>query len=228
MQELAKNKDYVQLRNDRQDIAFCYDVGAGFKMSAGYEPLGPIGLYDTFGPELSFGAALEKKLDNVAIAKFTHSGSQIIDWTPKGSFTKSRNLYQRFLGFITRAIGELQAKGHEVQLAGIFYHVGENDMSFGPYRRGAAKRIESLVAGLRKDLNMPGLRWFLTQQEPTDHKRVNTTDVVAQVAAIAKNDPHLFHWKMFDLPGRERLVIRTPGIVELGERMAQRYLKLGR
>jgi hypothetical protein len=55
-------------------------LGGGYKTSADWEPLGPFGFYDTFGAELSFGATLKKGgVENIAIAKFTHSGSQIID-----------------------------------------------------------------------------------------------------------------------------------------------------
>ncbi|MEZ6105732.1 MAG: hypothetical protein R3B96_06335 [Pirellulaceae bacterium] len=61
---------------------------------------GPPGYYDTFGPELSFAGALRANgEDSVAIAKFTHSGSQIIDW-PAGSELPSRNLYPDFIAFV--------------------------------------------------------------------------------------------------------------------------------
>ena len=124
------------------------------------EALGPRGYYDTFGPELGFGRALKKKVRGpFAIAKFTHSGSQIVDWTPEGSEAVSRNLYPDFLAFVRNAVSDLEAKGHAVELAGIFYHVGENDMSFGPYRRDAPMRVQSLVRQSRVDLDLPGLRW---------------------------------------------------------------------
>ncbi|MCK5944368.1 MAG: hypothetical protein KAI24_20440, partial [Planctomycetes bacterium] len=81
VQELPK-----ALRRDLPDVAYRYDVGGGAKVSHGYEPLGPAGPFDTFGPELSFGRALRQaKASPFAIAKFTHSGSQVVDWTPGGS-----------------------------------------------------------------------------------------------------------------------------------------------
>ncbi len=81
------------LLNDDGDIAYKYSLGGGVKVSDGWEPLGPAGPYDTFGPELSFAQSLkEAGTSNIAIAKFTHSGSQIIDWTPEGSMAKTRNL----------------------------------------------------------------------------------------------------------------------------------------
>ena len=116
-----------ELLRDNGCIAYKYSLGGGYKTSDGWEPLGPAGCYDTFGPELSFGHALQDKLaDNIAIAKFTHSGSQIIDWTPEGSQAKSRNLYPAFIAFIQAQVKALEDKGHKVKIEGIFYHVGEN------------------------------------------------------------------------------------------------------
>ena len=215
------------LLKDQPDIAFRYSLGGGYKVSDGWEPLGPAGCYDTFGPELSFGERLGKKLKgNVAIAKYTDSGSQIIDWTPAGSSeAKTRHVYPRFLAFVHRSMQELREKGHEVELAGIFYHLGENDMSFHPYRRQAAERLASIVAQSRMDLDLPDLRWFVSQQPPTDHERVNSIDVTADIEKLAEADPHLIHIKAFDLPGREQnLVITTEGIVELGKLLADSYL----
>ena len=90
---------------DNPKIAYKYNLGGGYKTSNGWEPLGPTGYYDTFGPELSFAQILQADdPGNIAIAKFTHSGSQIIDWTPEGSMAKSRHIYPEF-GARLRASG---------------------------------------------------------------------------------------------------------------------------
>lgn len=222
VQDLKILPDKAALANDNLRIAFRYSVGGGAKLSDGWEPLGPAGCYDTFGPELSFGSALAgASQERIAIAKFTHSGSQIVDWTPKGSETPSRNLYPEFIRFVTRSIQELEARGQRVELAGIVYHLGENDMSFGPYRRRAIGDLAQLIAQSRKDLALPELCWFVSQQPPSDSDQPGAHDVTAELRALAAADPHLVHLPVFDLPGREReLVITTPGIVALGERLA--------
>jgi hypothetical protein len=227
VQELEALKGKESLRDDQPTIAYKYSIGGGFKKSDGWEPLGPAGAYDNFGPELSFGAAMRNEnSDNIAIAKFTHSGTQIIDWTPEGSEAVSRNIYHRFIGFVEEATRELEEKGHQVELAGIFYHLGENDMSFGPYRRDAAKRLQSIVRQSRQDLDLPALNWFVSQQPPTDDERVNSIDVVSEIEQVASEDGHLIHIKAFDLPVQEKkLVITTAGIVQLGELIAAGYLK---
>ena len=225
-QDLKALAGHEALAKDNDTIAFKYSLGGGFKKSDGWEPLGPTGAYDTFGPELSFGRALQAKITgNIAIAKFTHSGSQMNDWTPQGTSAKDCNLYAAFIAFIKESIRELQAKGHPVELAGIVYHVGENDMAFGPYRRDAAKWLQSTVAQSRQDLALPALKWHVSQQPTPDQKGLNTIDVTANLAAIAAADPAFIHLKAFDLPPqREKLVITTAGIVWLGELLARSYL----
>jgi hypothetical protein len=225
-QELRALKGHESLAQDHDKIAFKYSIGGGFKTSNGWEPLGPAGCYDTFGPELSFGQALQARLPgNIAIAKFTHSGSQMNDWTPQGTAAKERNLYAPFIAFIRESIQELQAKGHPVELAGIMYHVGENEMSFGPYRKDAAKWLQSTVAQSRKDLGMPSLKWHVSQQPPTDEKGLNNIDVTANLTGMAAADPAFIHLKAFDLPPqREKLVLDTAAVLKLGEVLAQSYI----
>jgi hypothetical protein len=227
VQELMALEGRASLLDDNQKIAFKYSLGGGYKKSDSWEPLGPAGFYDTFGPELSFGQTLQAGLaGNIAIAKFTHSGTQIIDWTPEGSEAKTRNIYPDFIAFIRESTRELTEKGHQVELAGIFYHLGENDMSFGPYRKGAPARLQSMVTQSRQDLQLPSLRWYVSQQPPTDDQRVNEIDVTAELEKVAAADGNLIHIKVFDLPGQEKkIVISTEGIVVLGEVIARRYLQ---
>ncbi|MBX7132410.1 MAG: sialate O-acetylesterase [Fimbriimonadaceae bacterium] len=227
-QQLKALPGHEALAKDNAKIAYKYSIGGGYKNSRGWEPLGPAGFYDTFGPELSFGKTLQGKLPgNIAIAKFTQSGSQINDWTPEGTEAKDLNLYPKFINFVRQSIKELQAKGHRVEIAGIFYHVGENDMSYGPYRREAAKWLQSLIAKSRQDLSLPSLKWYVSQQPPTDEKGLNAIDVTADLAALAVTDPAFVHIKAFNLPPQaENLVITTAGIVQLGELLAQSYLQM--
>jgi Carbohydrate esterase, sialic acid-specific acetylesterase len=226
-QELKTLRGHEGLAFDNPKIAFKYNVGGGFKVSQGWEPLGPAGCYDTFGPELSFANMLQDKaIGNIAIAKFTHSGSQMNDWTPQGTTATDRNLYPAFIAFIKESIRELKAKGFQVELAGIVYHVGENDMTMGGYREDAAKWLQSTVAQSRQDLALPDLKWIVSQQPPTDAEGVNDIDVTANLAAVAAADPGFIHVKAFDLPPQaEKLVITTKGIVELGGLLARSYLQ---
>ena len=227
VQELKKLKGHESLLKNNPSIAFKYNLGGAYKVSNDWEPLGLTGYYDTFGPELSFaGAIAAKEKGNIAIGKFTHSGSQIIDWTPEGSMAMSRHLYPKFIQFVKESVQEITAKGHSVEVAGIFYHVGENDMSFHPYRRDAAQRVQAIINQSRKDLAMPKLKWFVSQQPPTNVERLNKLDVVADFAKVAAADANFIHLKTFNLPPQEKmLVITTEGIVRLGEAIAKGYLE---
>ena len=226
VQELKTLKGHEALLKDNPNIAFKYNLGGAYKVSNGWEPLGLTGFYDTFGPELSFARTIAaKEKGNIAIAKFTHSGSQIIDWTPEVSMAKSRHLYPKFVQFVKASVRELTAKGHAVEVAGIFYHVGENDMSFHPYRRDAAQRVQAIVHQSRQDLALPELKWYVSQQPPTDVERLNKLDVVADFTNVAAADAIFIHLKTFNLPPQEKmLVITTEGIVRLGEAIANGYL----
>lgn len=231
VQDIKPNSAESALLTDNPRIAFKYSLGGGFKKSVGWEPLGPAGNYDTFGPELSFANTLtnasanQDKLENIAIAKFTHSGTQIIDWTPEGSIAKDRNIYPKFISFIMKSIRDLEEKGHDVELAGVFYHVGENDMSFSPFRKQAAAWLSATIQQSRVELKMPDLKWFVTQQRPTDDKSVNQIDVTAMIEKKFSTDSNTIHIKAFDLPEQEKkLVLDTNGIIALGKLMAESYL----
>jgi hypothetical protein len=226
VQDLKALRGKSSLLKDNPRIAYRYSIGGGYKISAGWEPMGPAGFYDTFGPELSFGAAVSRKLkERVAVAKFTHSGSQIIDWTPEGSEAITRNLYSGFIEFVRDSLQDIRDHGQEVELAGILYHLGENDMSWGPFRSGAPGRLQALVNQSRLDLELPELPWFVSQQSPTDDEQVNEIDVTAAIEKVAAADPNLIHVKAFDLPAQEKqLVLDTAGIVALGELLAKSVL----
>ncbi|MEC9091891.1 MAG: sialate O-acetylesterase [Planctomycetota bacterium] len=227
VQFLEQMPSEQMLLQDQPKVAFKYTLGGGYLVSQGWEPMGLTGYYDTFGPELSFSRQLlQSGQTHFAVAKFTHSGSQIIDWTPAGSVAKSRMLYQDFIAFIKQSVKELQAKGNPVNLAGVIYHAGENDMSFYPYRKEAPQRIAAIIAQSRKDLNLPNLKWFVSQQPPTDDQSVNKIDVVTNLSEILATDPLAFHLQYPNLPKQEKkLVINTAGIIHLGKAMAEAVLQ---
>ena len=225
-QELAELEPYKHLIEPQEKVAYHYNIGGGYRTSQGWEAMRPAGYYDNFGPEVSFAAEISQhSSEQIAIAKFTHSGSQIIDWTPEGSLAKTRHLYPAFIEFVKQSHQSLRDKGYDVEIAGIFYHLGENDMSFYPYRKDAASRLQAIVNQSRMDLELSDLNWYVSQQPPTDDERVNQVDVVSMVKAIAEKDSHLHHIKVFDLPVQEKkLVITTAGILHLGKSIADFYL----
>lgn len=226
VQDLLGVAGKKRLAKDDGSIAYRYSLGGGYRKSSGWEPLGPAGAHGTFGPELSLAAALKRgRVGPFAVVKFTHGGSQAIDWTPGGSEAPTRNLYPAFQDFIRTSMAELEAKGHEVELAGVFYHLGENDAAWWPYRKAQAERFAALVAGIRKDFDLPELRWTVTQQRPAAFEGSDNFDAIAAVAEAAAADPYLVHGAVRDLPtAGAKLVMRAADVVELGERLAALFL----
>ena len=80
---------------------------------------------------------------------------------------KTRHIYPAFITFIKESLNELKDKGHDVELAGIFYHVGENDMSMGSYRKKAAEWLPSTIVQSRQDLHPEDLEAPSTGQSKT-------------------------------------------------------------
>jgi hypothetical protein len=211
---------------DNPTIAYRYWVGGGAFASTDWEPLGVIGRYDNFGPELSFAKLVQSHSDrSIAIAKFTHSGSQMIDWTPEGSVAISRNLYPIWIQFIQDAVADLEARGHRVKLSAVIYHVGENDMSFGPFRQSAPNHLRNLIASTRRDLESPNLRWIVSQQPPTRDENLDKIRVIEEMAKLAEEDSQLTLLQQLNLPLQpKQLVIDTQGVIKLGEELAGAFL----
>ncbi|MCF7954703.1 MAG: sialate O-acetylesterase, partial [Phycisphaerae bacterium] len=227
VENLKKLNDHKELAKDNIKVPYSYSLGGGYKVSKGFEPLGPAGMYDTFGPELSFGSNLQNKVNgNIAIAKFTHSGSQIIDWTPEGSEARSRNLYPAFIAYIQSQVKALEDKGHKVKIEGIFYHVGENDMCFPSYKTNAAKWVKLFVEQSRKDMKQKDLKWFISQQRPPIFEGANKTDVMAQLEEFASTDNNTFHVKAPGLVKEdEHILMDTEAVIELGQLLSNTYLE---
>lgn len=83
----------------------------------------------------------------------------------------------------------------------------------------------SLVAASRQDLEQPQLRWYISQQPPTDDPAVNDIDVTAALEQTFATDDRILHIKAFALPPQEKqLVLNTEGVIALGEALARGYL----
>lgn len=224
--EIAQQPRFESLANDQRNVLFRYSLGGGVKSSSGWEPLGPVDDLGNFGPELSFGARLRKSLDpdlGVAIVKFIHSGAQGPDWFPNGTAESHRNLYPKLIHFIRAAQDDLQQRGFESSLEGIFWHTGENDTYFGPYANNNAKWLKQLLDQTRADLKQPDLAWFISEQHPRSPWR-NIDRVNAALNELARNVPGTTIIKTSELP-HSRRHFGTKGTLLLGEQMADAYLK---
>ena len=223
----ATGAGFKTLVAPQENILFRYSLGGGFKKSRSWEPLGPMDFLGNFGPELSFGARLRRAFpaqEGLAIVKFTHSGAQGPDWLPSGSPEARRNLYPQFLDFIREARADLIRQGCEVRLAGVFWHTGENDTYFGPYQKKYAGWMKELITQVRLDLQQPDLPWFISEQHPGAIWG-NLAAMNASLNAMAQKEQHVYVIPTGQLP-HGRLHFGTQGTLQLGEAMAEAYLKM--
>ncbi len=216
------------LRKDQDSILFQYSLGGGVRASKNWEPLGLTGFSGNFGPELTFGAELRKRIsadEGLAIVKFTDSGAQGPDWLPEGSTESHRNLYPQFLACIRSAKQDLEDRGYQCQLRGVCWHTGENDTWFGPYATKNAALMSTLIRQTRADLGVPELRWLISQQfsEPT-WKHV--AQVNQDLEELAATDPRVVIVPTSAAPHQSHH-LGTAGTLWLGRAMAQAWLASG-
>ena len=223
--QIANFKRFKTLARDQRDVLYQYSLG-GVRKSANWEPLGPTGYLSNFGPELSFGRAVKKTLkagQTLAIYKFTHSGAQSIDWLPAGTDIPHRDLYTSFIEGIRKARADLKAAGYDCELAGVFWHCGENDRAWHQAAKTYAANLKKLIDGTRKDLAAPKLKWFITEQPvipPEWAGKRKFLPVDKDLEALARDDENIRFIKTSHLPHRI-VVFGTEGILALGEEMAK-------
>jgi hypothetical protein len=85
--------------------------------------------------------------------------------------------------------------------------------------------VLSLVQALRKDLQQPQLRWYISQQLPSDHESVRSVDVMSRMSEVLAGESGVVLLQALDLPPqREQLVLDAAGVVRLGELLASSVL----
>ncbi|MDP6546006.1 MAG: sialate O-acetylesterase [Phycisphaerae bacterium] len=228
--QIADFAKYKTLAGDQKDVLYQYSLGGGVKVSANFEPLGPTGYLSNFGPELTFGKAVKKTLkkgETLAIYKFTHSGAQSIDWLPEGTDIPHRDLYKTFIKGIKKARVDLKTAGYECELAGVFWHCGENDRALHQQAKMYAANLKKLIEGVRKDLAAPKLKWYITEQPvipPSWAGKRKFLPVTEDLQKLAGADENIKFIKTTHLPHRI-VVFGTEGILALGEEMAKALAK---
>ena len=122
---------------------------------------------------------------------------------------------------------DLEGKGHDVELAGIVYHMGENDMCFYPYKKNAVARLSSIIKQSRVDLNESELKWLVSSQQPFPNESLEQLDVANELISVAETDPHLQVLLLpEDFPLDRNLLMDAHGVKRLGELLAKETLSL--
>lgn len=214
------------LRNPQEDVIYRYLLGGGACVSRQWGELRPVKEYlGYFGPELSFGRTLRRSLSSpVAIIKTTDGCATMMDWD--ANLDGYRGMYKKTLAFIRESLDELKKKGYDnYTLEGIFWHQGEHDTYYHPYRKNYRQALSRLIGQLRQDLNVPDLKWFICEQSvKSPWGKENIEFMNGELKAVADGDPHVRLILTSDLPHIRRIHFGAEGTLKLGERMAEQYL----
>jgi hypothetical protein len=224
--QIPQTPGFENLTQPQKEILFRYSLGGGTQSSQNWEALGPVDRLGNFGPELSFGAYLRRTLhteDTIAVVKFTHSGAQGPDWSPDGSPEAHRNLYPKFSTFVREALEDLARRGHECTLEGVFWHTGESDTYFTPYRQNYAVWMQRCISQVRRDFKTPNLPWFISEQHPAAIWK-NSDEINGALRAMAQSETGVIMVTTSQLP-HQRTHFGTKGTLLLGEEFAKAYWK---
>jgi hypothetical protein len=110
-------------------------------------------VFTYFGPEVTFAQTISKRPGKHIIVKVAEGNTSLaVDW-----LSRQGRLYFTLLDCVSQAV-----HGRKVTYGGLIWMQGESDRFAG---RGApyAKRLDSLIADLREDLNAPDMKFVVGQ-----------------------------------------------------------------
>ena len=224
--EITTHPGFASLADPQENVLFRYRLGGGAHTSTDWGPLCPAGHLENFGPELSFGAAVAKDLqDPIAIVKITDSAGFLEDWLPAAP-KASRPLYGDAMAFIQDALADLSGAGMNPVLEAVIWLPGEHDAWWTPFRKKYAANLTTLVANMRADLQAPGLRWFVAElADDMIWGQANLDQLDAQIQSVAAADPLLWFVETDLVPTPQlSAMFETEGVLQLGRLMAGFYL----
>ncbi|MFT4537744.1 MAG: hypothetical protein ACI841_002804 [Planctomycetota bacterium] len=198
-------------------------LGGGSYRSNEWEVLRAVEHLGNFGPELTLAKSLENgKGGQVALLKITDSASLTSDWDPTGE-DANRPIFEHAVAFVREALADLDERGIEYQLEGVFWHHGGNESYYSPFRAKHAERLQRLIAGVRDSLDAPELPWTIAMQSdkaPWGEEQVAALNL--SLRGLAEADPFTHVFDPSSLP-HARIHFGTQGTLELGERFAAEF-----
>ena len=223
--EISSFPHFAGLEELQQRVLYRYLLGGGVHVSTDWAPLGPADYLQSFGPELSFGQAASRLLDDpVAVIKIADSAAFLVDWVP-GHPRSNRPLYDDALRFIRRGLADLGAAGFQPVLEGVIWLPAEHDAWWTPYRNQYATNLTTVVSNLRTDLGMPQLAWFVAElRDDLIWGQPELDELDAKIESVAAADPHLWFVSTDSLTASGPApTLGTLGNLELGRLMARAY-----
>lgn len=216
----------------RDDVLFARLPEKEQSAPAAWGPLQPM---DAFGPEITFARLVKAHDDSpIAIIKSAIGGTTAaFDWNPDAP-EKGQKLYPRTLKLVQESLKELDKRGLRYRLEGVMWHQGENDMLDTKLNKNYAAALTRIITQLRKDLNVPELKWYLGEVSEKGiwgmDNRPNLAILRQQQDEVLKADP-LLRWVptshlAFEVmgSGQPHYHFGTQGQLQMGEAFAAAYL----
>ncbi len=223
--EIANYPRFAGLDQPQQDVLYRYRLGGGVHTSTDWAPLAPVDYLHNYGPELSFGHAADRLLDDpVAVIKLTDSAAFLVDWVPTHP-NASRPQYDAAVRFVRQSLADLTSRGFAPVLEGVLWLPGEHDAWWTPHRNQYASNLTNLVSSLRTDLGAPNLKWFVAElRNDLLWGDSNLDELDAKIASVAAADPLLWFVKTGSLtPHPPAPTFGPEGSLQLGRLFAQAY-----
>lgn len=183
---------------------------------------------DMIGPEFGFAKAMSElyPADQIRLIKVSRGGSPIDWWLPDAK--GKENGYTQLLANLKNALGKI---GGDYEIAGMLWMQGESDAKKQADAEAYRKKLEQLIALMRKETGRPELPVVIGRLSTRilDSKKFKMPFVkIVQGGqeAVAKNDKHAYVINTDDLSQRDDFVhFDQEGQLGLGKRFGGAMIK---
>jgi len=176
-----------------------------------------------FGPEVTFARSLLKSHLNPAIFKYSSGGSSLkIDWKGPGG----KGLYDDMVSNIKKAMSELKAQGHQINLRALIWIQGESDADNSQLAKEYYWHLRKMLHHLRTNvLRKPHLPVILSVDEQHPRVQQNPQVVDAQLK-LSMEDPDITFVSMYGLEKSDVTHLTARGTIQQGKRLYDAYKKI--
>jgi hypothetical protein len=183
---------------------------------------------DTIGPEFGFAKAMSElyPADEIRLVKVARGGTAIDWWLPDGK--GKENGHTQLLANLKNSLEKI---GGDYEFAGMLWMQGESDAKQQADAEAYQKKLEQLIALMRKEAGKPELPFVIGRLSTRilDSKKFKMPFVkIVQSGqdAVAKSDKHAYVINTDDLSQRDDFVhFDQEGQMGLGKRFGEAMIK---
>ncbi len=183
---------------------------------------------DMIGPEFGFAKAMSElyPADKIRLIKVAKGGTAMDWWLPDGN--GKENGHTQLLANLKNALAKMDG---DYEIAGMLWMQGESDAKKQADAEAYQKKLEQLIALMRKETGKPELpvvigRLSTRILESKKFKMPFVKIVQSGQEAVAKNDKHAYVINTDDLSQRDDFVhFEQEGQMGLGKRFGEAMIK---